>query len=351
MRALLLLAALAVAGCASERAARETPPAGETLLPGQALLAGETMGSAWTVKVVGALPLPADQLRAGIQAQFDAVNQALSTYRADSALARFNDDDRGAWQDIDPELALVMRYALSLAEASGGAYDITVGPLVNLWGFGPDPATFRVPEAAAIAQARTRVGWRKVEVDATKPRARKLPGVRVDLSSLGKGRGVDRVAAYLDAQGVNSYLVDLSGKLRARGHNATGSAWRVAVEQPAADVTGTRATSGTAVVTLNDSSVATAGDYRRYFEIDGRHYSHIIDPRTGEPVTHGTVSSTALAADCMEADAWATVFMAMPPDEALALADARLLKALLIARDRHGFLLIPSASWRAAPPL
>ncbi len=125
----------------------------------------------------------------------------------------------------------------SLAEESGGAYDVTVGPLVNLWGFGPDPATRRVPDAAAIEAARARVGWRKVEVDATKRRARKAPGVRVDLSSLGKGRGVDRVAEYLDAQGVTNYLIDLSGKLRARGVNARGEPWRVAVEPPAADAT------------------------------------------------------------------------------------------------------------------
>ncbi len=347
IRALLAIAGLTIAGCASEPAARN----GRTLAAGQTLLAGETMGSAWTVKVAGALPLSAGQLTAGIQSQFDAVDHALSTYRADSALSRFNENDGGEWQDIDAELALVMRYALTLAEASGGAYDITVGPLVNLWGFGPDPATFRVPDAAAIARARARVGWRKLEMDATRDRARKQPGVRVDLSSLGKGRGVDRVAAYLDAQGVSNYLIDLSGKLRARGRNAAGKAWRVAVEQPAADVTGVRTTGEPAAVTLEDSSVATAGDYRRYFESNGRHYSHIIDPRTGEPVTHRTVSATALAAGCMAADAWATVLMVMQPDDALRLADARGLKALLIARDRHGFALTRSAAWRAAPPL
>jgi thiamine biosynthesis lipoprotein len=350
MRALLVMGALALAGCAAQSAG-ETPLSGETPVSGETLLSGETMGSAWTVKLVGALPLPAEQLRAGVQAQFEAVNQALSTYRAESALSLFNRDDSGEWQDVDPELAFVMDYALGLAEASGGAYDITVGPLVNLWGFGPDPASHRVPDAAAIAQARAYVGWRKVEVDVPRRRARKQPGVRVDLSSLGKGRGVDRVAAYLDAQGVGNYLVDLSGKLRARGRNASGTAWRVAIEQPAADVTNMRAGSGTAVVILRDSSVATAGDYRRYFESDGRRYSHIIDPRTGEPVTHRTSSSTALAAGCMEADAWATVFMVMAPEEALTLADARGLAAMLIGRDRHGFLLLPSAAWRAAPPM
>jgi thiamine biosynthesis lipoprotein len=364
LRLIAICAAASLAGCiASDRATRVgasgsgvplrsagTLLAGETLLVGETLLAGETMGSAWTVKVNGTLPIPAEELRAGIQSRFEAVNQALSTWRADSALSRFNEDDSGEWREVDPELASVMSYALKLAEASDGAYDITVGPLVNLWGFGPDPATHRAPDAQAISRALSRVGWRKVEVDEARHRARKQPGVRVDLSSLGKGRGVDRVAEYLDAAGVSNYLIDLSGKLRARGHNSAGSAWRVAVERPIADA-GTDSTAvEPEVVTLHDSSVATAGDYRRFFESDGRHYSHIIDPRTGEPVRHRTVSATSLDHDCMDADAWATVFMVMEPEKALALAAARNLEMLLIERGPRGYRLRPSAAWRAGRP-
>ncbi|MBC8027585.1 MAG: FAD:protein FMN transferase, partial [Steroidobacteraceae bacterium] len=219
--ALVAVAAMGLAACA-------TPPR-------ETLLAGETMGSAWTAKVVGDLPMPEARLRAGMQAQFDAVNQALSTYRPDSALSRFNDDTTGKWVEVDPELAIVMGYALQLAERSGGAYDVTVGPLVNLWGFGPDPATRRVPDAAAISAARERVGWRKVDIDVATSRGRKAPVVRVDLSSLGKGRGVDRVAEYLDSAGLSNYLIDLSGKLRARGKNSRGEFWRVAIEKPGAD--------------------------------------------------------------------------------------------------------------------
>jgi thiamine biosynthesis lipoprotein len=173
----------------------------------------------------------------------------------------------------------------------------------------------------------------------------------VDLSSLGKGRGVDRVSEYLDSQGVSNYLIDLSGKLRAHGHNSAGGAWLVAVERPVADATSDTAVVEPEVVTLHDSSVATAGDYRRFFEVDNRHYSHIIDPRTGEPVTHRTVSATALDITCMHADALATVLMVMQPEEALALADAQNVKALLIARETRGYRLQPSAAWRAAPPL
>jgi thiamine biosynthesis lipoprotein len=331
-RLLIVAAALALGACATT--------------PSEILLAGETMGSAWTAKVVGPLPMPEAQLRDAMQARFEAVNQALSTYRRDSALSRFNDDTTGDWVLLDPELSWVIAYALQLAKLSGGAYDVTVGPLVNLWGFGPDPATRKVPDGAAIAAARERVGWRKVEIDVAAHRARKPPGVYVDLSSLGKGRGVDRVAEYLDSVGVTNYLIDLSGKLRARGRNARGDFWRVGVERPGADDPTGAASATPAIVELRDESIASAGDYRRFFETSGKHYSHIIDPRTGFPVAHATVSATAVAADCMAADAWATVLMAMAAADALRLAEAESIPALLIRREEENFELSPSARWR-----
>ena len=325
--------ALALGGCA-------------TGLPYTPTLHGETMGSAWTVRLGRPMPeATAQVLQAGAQAQFDAVNQALSTWRSDSALSRFNAVDSGEWVDIDPELAIVMGYGLGLAASSEGAYDLTVGPLVNLWGFGPDPKRNLAPEPAAIEAARARVGWRKVEVDVPNHRARKAPGVRVDLSSLGKGRGVDRVAAYLESQGVTNYLIDLSGKLRARGVSSSNRPWRIGVEQPAADDPSGAARTVETPVTLRDSSIATSGDYRKYFESGGRHYSHIIDPRTGWPVKHATLSATAIAPTCMEADALATVFMVMSPDAALRLADSRGTPALWISRAGDGYLLERSAAW------
>jgi thiamine biosynthesis lipoprotein len=239
-----------------------------------------------------------------------------------------------------------MAYALGLAERSGGAYDVTVGPLVNLWGFGPQASSFVVPEAAAIEAARARVGWRKVEVDLAARRARKPAGMYVDLSSLGKGRGVDRVAEYLDGAGVANYLIDLSGKLRARGHNPLGKPWAVAVEQPAADAPDGAPRTVPSTVVLASESIATAGDYRRFFESGGRHYSHIIDPRTGRPVDHGTLSATAIARTCMEADALATMLMVMGPAEASQLADDSGIPALLVSRDSRGFVLHPSERWR-----
>lgn len=337
---LAVAASLALAGCAGQPRPRS-----------EILVSGQTMGSAWTVKLAGSLPAPADELRAGAQARFDAVDLALSTYRADSALSRFNEDDRGEWVSIDPELGAVLAFALSLAQKSGGSYDVTVGPLVNLWGFGPDPATRQVPGRTAIDAARARVGWRGVEVDLANQRARKRPGIRVDLSSLGKGRGVDRVAEYLDSRGVSNYLIDLSGKLRARGRNAHGAPWRVAVERPAADVSSAAPAIAPTIIELHDESVATAGDYRRFFESGGRHYSHIIDPRTGYPVAHGTVSATAIAPDCMTADALATVMMVMAPTDALLLANRTHLRALLIGHTGGSYEVQRSAAWSSRPGL
>jgi thiamine biosynthesis lipoprotein len=333
VRSLLAATALVLAGCATQPALPET------------LLSGETMGSAWTVKIVGARTSSAEILQAGVQGQFDAVNLALSTYRKDSALSAFNAVDSGAWVEIDAELGEVLAYALSLAEESAGAYDVTVGPLVDLWGFGPGPDSRRVPDEAAIESARARVGWRKVQVDGTKRRARKDPGVRVDLSSLGKGRGVDRVAQYLDSHDVTNYLIDLSGKLRARGVNARGAAWRIAVEAPQADSVAVAPEFEPATIMLRDESVATAGNYRRFFESGGRHYSHIIDPRTGWPVTHDTMSASAIAPDCMQADALATVLMVMAPHDAIALAARRRLPAMLIGREGAGYRATHSAAW------
>lgn len=313
--------------------------------PAVTLLAGETMGSAWTVKIAGPLPQSEDALRAGVQAQFDAVDAALSTYKTDSALSRFNDAPHADWQVLDPELFEVLQYALQLAALSEGAYDVTVGPLVDLWGFGPAPRRESPPDDAQIERVRALVGWRLVELDAAASRARRPVGVRVDLSSLGKGRGVDRVAQWLDDAGVQGYLIDLSGKLRAKGLNAEGEPWRVAVEKPEADDPSGNPNVTDAVVALRNESIATAGDYRRFFESGGAHFSHLIDPLTGRPIDQSTGSATARAADCMGADAWATLLTVMPAQRALALAEKQGIPALVIAREGAALQLLQSRAW------
>ncbi len=232
----------------------------------------------------------------GVQARFEFVDQALSTYRPDSALSRSMTSTVAPWVDIDPEFMIVLNAALDLAALSDGAYDPTVGPLVNLWGFGPDTERSRVPEAAAIEAARARVGWRKVELDVLQHRARKQPGVRLDLSLTRQGARRGPGGRIPRPVGAANYLIDLSGKLRAHGHNAGGEPWRVwRSSNPRPTIPPVGRGWVPVVVTLRDSSIATSGDYRRYFETGGHHYSHIIDPHSGWPVTHATLSSTARA--------------------------------------------------------
>lgn len=306
-------------------------------VPAETLLTGETMGSRWTVKLAGTLPTTPQALQREIQQRFEAVDAALSTWRADSALSRFNHHPDAGWQALDPELARVMGYALELAAQSDGAYDVTIGPVVDLWGFGPAARRIEAPPEADLRAAMARTGWHHVEIEAGGARARKPPEVRVDLSSLGKGRGVDRVAAYLLSQGLEHFLIDLSGKLRAHGANARGEPWQVGVEVPGPDGSSGEPRVVARPVALRDEAIATAGTYRRFFLDDGRHYSHLIDTRTGRPIGFETLSATVLAADGLQADALATVLMLLPPAQALEFAERRGLAALLL-RERHGNL-------------
>ena len=323
MRALILAAcAVLLVGCASAR--EET------------LLTGETMGSTWTVKLAGPLPQPEQALRAGVQQRFDAVVAQMSTYEPGSVLSRLNNSLSADWQPVPAELFIVLSYALNLARLSDGVYDVTVGPLVNLWGFGPDPKRTTPPSAADIATTRSSVGWQRVQLDSVNRRARRPPGTYIDLSSLAKGFGVDEIARYLDAAGVRGYLIDLSGKLRARGVNAHGHPWRVAVEAPEADDARGAGNLLDQVIALTPGAVATAGTYRKHFRFEGKDYSHLIDPRSGWPIQQPTASVTVRADDCLAADAWATALLLMPADAALRLANREGIAALFIARDAAG---------------
>jgi len=298
---------------------------------------GETMGTTWSVNAV--LPDGADDraIERGIQAEVDRVVAQMSTYEADSDLGRFNRAPAGTWQTLPPEFFAVLSYALDLAKASGGAYDPTVGPLVNLWGFGPDRRAHEAPDAAAIAAARERVGWSRIRLDAATRRAFQPGGVYVDLSSVAKGFGVDQVARFLDRAKVSAYLVEVGGELRAHGHKPDGSPWHVGIERPGAasgavddpDEVGR-------IVSLRDRAIATSGDYRHFFRSGGAFYSHHIDPRTGYPVAHRVASVSIIAHDCMHADSLGTTMTVLGPDEGMAYAKRHGIAVLFILYTADG---------------
>ena len=291
------------------------------------VLRGSTMGTTYSVQIVDP---PAELDRTGLGEQVTAalaeINALMSTYQPGSELSRFNASSATSWFLVSPELVAVVTAAQALSEASAGAFDVTAGPLVNLWGFGPNPSTDVVPRPGEIQAARARVGWQQLDVQTQPPALRKArPDMFVDLSAIAKGYAVDRLAALVESVGIEDYLVEIGGELRGLGVNGRGEPWQIAIERPE---TSKRALFR--VVAVRDISMATSGDYRNFFEVDGERYSHTIDPATGRPVGHRLASVTVLADQCMQADAWATALLVLGPERGFRLADELGLAALFI---------------------
>ncbi|MBI2994100.1 MAG: FAD:protein FMN transferase, partial [Gammaproteobacteria bacterium] len=238
------------------------------------------------------------------------------------------------WIPISEPLYSVLDVAMQVSGLSGGAFDVTVGPLVNLWGFGPDGRRTDAPPEEDIAAARVRSGYRNLELDAARRAVRKRrPDLYVDLSAIAQGYGADEVGRYLERIGVRNYMAEVAGEIRAAGVNADGQAWRIGIERP-----GSGAPVVERVVELRNAGLATSGDYRNYFERDGVRYSHHIDPATGRPVTHNLASVTVVHKSTVFADAMSTALLVLGPEEGLALAEREKLAAFLIMRSGPGFI-------------
>lgn len=316
---LTLLAAGSVAACAR---------------PGHATIRGLTMGTRYVVEL--AAPID-DALRAflvgRIEIELAAVDRAMSTYDPRSELSEFNRGQDLAWMAASRGLLEVLDSASRISVATHGALDVTVGPLVELWGFGPQYAARRVPTDARIAQLGESVGYWLVQTDPSVGAIRKMHSrTQVDLSAIAKGYGVDRVAAILDKHGIEDYLVEIGGEFRARGTSATGRPWRVAIERP---VEGRRVLGE--IVVLGNRAIATSGTTRDFFEQDGRRYSHSIDPTTGRPVEHADMAVSVVADTAMDADGWATALLVLGPERGHALAQSIGLAALLVTASGGSF--------------
>ncbi len=302
---------------------------------------GSTMGTTYSVKVVE-LPrsIHSDTLHAEIKAVLDRVNEQMSTYLKDSELSRFNASRETDWLDASPELVALVQKAREVSELTGGAFDVTVGPLVNLWGFGPELGLEEPPPTEAIASTRKRVGYSKLHTRDEPPGLRKsIADLYVDLSAIAKGYAVDRIAEYLERRGILNYLVEVGGEIRGKGHNAHGTPWKIAIEKP---VPGVREIHH--VIGVDGVSVATSGDYRNYFERDGRRYSHTIDPETGSPVTHALASVTVVNPSATYADALATGLMVLGP-ESYALAEREGLAVLFVVKTEGDFVSRPTPAF------
>jgi thiamine biosynthesis lipoprotein len=326
---MLLFTAMALLACG------RTP---ETLV-----LGGPIMGTSWSVRVVAGDGLP-DQalLQEQVQARLEEINALFSTYLPDSELSRFNRAAHTDWFDVSAEMLAVVSRAQAVSMASDAAFDITVGPLVNLWGFGPDGQPNRIPPQPAIDSLLKATGFELLELRSNPPALRKKsPGLYVDLSAIAKGYAVDEVVRLLSRLGAADFMVEVGGELRTSGLRADGNAWRIALESPRA---GTREV--LRVIGLSNRAMATSGDYRNFFELDGRRYSHSIDPRSGWPVEHNLAAVSVIADDCMSADAWATALLVLGPERAMQVAEEQGLAANLLIPDGDGFKQHESSAYQ-----
>lgn len=308
-------------------------------------LDGRTMGTYWSVRVAAPpAELDAEALRADLEDALATVNAQMSNYDPESEISRLNQAALGEWVEVSPELVEVMVAAREVSELSAGAFDVTVGPLVNLWGFGSHPVERdRVPDEAAIEAARAKVDWRAVEVREDPPALRRTADVYADLGGIAKGHGTDVMVAVLEAHGATRYLADIGGDMRGRGHNARGVPWQVGVEVPAIGRRG----GVQAVIAVEDVAVTTSGDYRNFFTYEGKRYSHTIDPATGWPIEQRVASVTVLHVSAMWSDGFATALNVMGPESGLELARELSLPVLFILYGEDGLEEVASPEFAA----
>lgn len=304
--------------------------------PDFVLIQGQTMGTTYSIKASGVANN--SKLETDVEDRLAAINQLMSTYIADSEISRLNALEVGNSMALSNENLRMLEIASEIHEQSGGKFDATLGPLIALWGFGADPRRVNVPEQIQIDAALAQMGLGKLVI--TGGSVSKTAPVAVDFSAFAKGYGVDEIAALVEQAGSTNYLVEIGGELKAQGVNQRGEPWRIGIETP--DV-GLRVPITS--VPLNNLAMATSGDYRNYFEVDGQRFSHTLDPETGYPITHNLASVTVLAETATAADGYATAINVMGPESGMALADELNLPVLVIIKADDGFELQTSQAF------
>ncbi|MDD1783451.1 FAD:protein FMN transferase [Enterovibrio sp. ZSDZ35] len=309
--------------------------------PEQVHLTGSTMGTYYSIKYLPEEGVPSSkEVQAEIDKRLELVNDQMSTYRKDSELSVFNQHKGNDPVAVSADTAKVVAEAIRINKLSDGALDVTVGPLVNLWGFGPEGRPNRVPSDEQIAARRAMTGIEHLSVEGNSL-IKTNPALYVDLSSIAKGFGVDVVANYLSELGIKNYLVEIGGELQLKGINAEGQPWRIAIEKPTNEQQTVQE-----IIAPGDMAIATSGDYRNYFEENGVRYSHTIDPKTAEPIRHRLVSVTVLDKSCMTADGLSTSFMVLGADKALKVANSENIPAFFIVKTDNGYKEIASDAFK-----
>jgi thiamine biosynthesis lipoprotein len=274
------------------------------------------------------------ELREQIDRELERVDEAMSRFRDDSEISLFNKSKGVEPFAVSKETAYVVDMARRVSELSGGTFDITVGPLIGLWGFYTKRGLDAEPTQEEIDKARLLVGYRALKIDLLRSTLQKTnPSLHLDLSAIAKGYAVDSIANAIERLGFENYLVEIGGEVRGRGLNDKARAWRIGIEKPTSEHREIFQ-----VIELDNKSVATSGDYRNFYELNGKRMSHTIDPRTGRPISHQLASVSVVHDECAMADALATAFTVLGPKDGFSLAQKEGLPALFITREKDGRL-------------
>ena len=293
--------------------------------PEEIKLSGRTMGTTWSLLSAQAT----DSMRQLIQSHLDQREAVLSHWQKDSAVTRFNDSRSTDWQPVPPELIQVIELARDIASKTSGALDITLAPLIDLWGFGAAGSAKAIPTERQIAEAKTRCGWQHLHSRLDPPALKKdIPDLRLNVASVTEGFVIDELISRLQQQGLSDFLLEVGGEVAAIGHAPAGTAWRVGIQTP-------EATPSDALQTLplSDLCIATSGNYRHRIETNGQSYSHLIDPRSGRPITHPLTSVSVIHPSSALADGYATALMIVGPERGREIADQLGLRVLWITAD------------------
>ncbi len=308
-------------------------------MPLQVLFQGMTMGTvSYNVKVIvkpdtlSGSKFDQQKTHTDIDAILQQLLQDMSNWEEDSELTRFNKSTSLAPIEISEGLRRVLAESIRLGNLSEGKLDITMGPLINLWGFGPEYRLEKVPSDDEIKIAKARSGLKYLTLDGNKL-SKGIPDLYIDLSTIAKGYAVDLIAEYFENRGYHNYLIEIGGEMRLKGFKHTGELWHVAIEKPLS-----KERSVHQIIIPKDNALATSGDYRKYFEANGQRFSHIIDPDSGKPINHKLVSVTVIHPSSMTADGLSTAMMLMGEEKALAFAEKNELAAYMIIKTDHGFV-------------
>ena len=302
------------------------------------------MGTTYSVKYMSVENSPTSitsiQMQEQIESLLTDINQLMSTYIVDSELSQLNASPANVAFPISPQTEYVLQEARKLNGLSQGMLDITVGPLVNLWGFGPNKRPYKIPSETSLSEMLTYVGIDKFRLQ-NQAVIKSHANVYIDLSTIAKGYAVDEIANLLTSHGLANYLVEIGGEMRLAGTKVNQEKWLVAIEKPLPE-----ARSVQQIISIGDNAIATSGDYRNYFEEDGVRYSHLINPKTGYPITHNLLAVTVVASRCIEADGLATALIVMGSEEGIKLAEEQDIAALFITKEGEEFVEYQSTEFR-----